>query len=366
MQSIITVLRRSAHSFGADKCSTFSAAIAYYTVFALFPMALVGISVLGFFLGDAAARAQVASGIASVMALDEAGRRALEETLQGINRSKGWLGIIGVLISLWSASGLFGALRSALDSVWDVDRPLPMLRGKARDVLLFFGFGGILMASTASTGVLVAARDIGAPWLGPLAGAAEPIFVLVRILAPLTLTFAAFLFLYRVAPHARLRWVDVLPAAVIAALFYEFGKNVLSFYIRNLGNFNVLAGSLGAAILFLVFVYYATQVILFAAEISKHWLLIRAGEAPVTKEQPVQKPAVPLSRRIETMLARLWTVGEPHHDYSLPYAPARIEPVSHAPTDTLEEVEVKEGGAAGPATSEETRAKEKPSPRHAA
>jgi membrane protein len=340
MGGIITLVKRSVQSFGTDKCATLSAAIAYRTIFSLFPMALVGVSILGFFLDDAAARRQVIDGIAKVISLGPEGETALAGTLEGVSRARGVFGIVGLVLAAWSASGLFGEIRSALNAVWDVDLPRPMLRAKAQDLLLMFGFGGLLIASTASTGVLQAARQAGSDWIGPLLDLADPVFALLVFVAPLLLTIAAFLFLYRFAPHARLGWRDVLPAALIAALFFEFGKNLLTYYISNLGNFNALAGSLGAAILFLVFVYYASQVILFAAEIAKHRMLVATGTLPAT-DPTLSGPNVPLTEKLKRSLVRLWTVGEAHHDGELPYQPARIDPATNRPANTREAVLLK-------------------------
>src|SRR5579883_1857192 len=223
MSGMVTLVKRSFQSFGNDKCATLAASIAYYTIFAIFPMALVGVAILGFFMGDGSARQQVVDGINKVIPLGGSGNQGLAKALAGANHAKGWLSLIGLATAAWSASGLFGAIRSALDSVWDVDRPLPMLRAKARDLLLFFGFGGLIAASIASTGVLAGARQAGSGLIGPLANTAAPVFVVLAIAVPLVLTFFAFMYLYRLAPHARLSWGDFWPAAVIAALFFQFG-----------------------------------------------------------------------------------------------------------------------------------------------
>lgn len=340
MGALVTILKRSVTSFGMDRCATLSAAIAYRTVFALFPLALIGVSLLGFFLGDEEARRRVIDGIAGVIPLGAEGEDGLQKTLEGVNSASGLIGIIGLVTAAWSASGLFGEIRQALNSVWDVDRTRPMLRAKVQDLAIMVGFGGLLAASTASTGVLLGAREAGAQWIGPLLDLADPLFSLLIFVAPLLLTFAAFMVLYRIAPHARLTWRDVWPAAVIAALFFEFGKNLLSYYIANLGNFNVLAGSLGAAILFLVFIYYASQVVLFAAEIAKHRLLINAGTVPASDPKKSSEPQS-LGDRLTGVAVGLWRTNEPHHDPELPYRPARIDPATNSPTNTKEEIMVK-------------------------
>jgi len=357
MRAWTTLLRRSLQSFGSDKCSTLAAAIAYYTVFALFPMALVGVSVLGFFVSDAAARQQVVEGLTSVLSVGDASQGALSQTLAGISRAKGWLGLVGLLTGLWGASGLFGSIRSALDSVWDVDRPLPVLRAKVRDLVLFATFGGLLAASTISTGLLQNLERPGLP--RPLAG---PVTGLLSILIPLMFSFSAFMVLYRLAPHARLRWGDVWPAAVITTVAFDFGKDVLTLYLRHVASLNVLAGSLGAAILFLAFVYYASQVILFSAEIAKQRLLAKRGAVPATDPQPVRRQT-PLAAKLKGALVRLWRVEAPHHDNELPYAPARMDPGTRRPADTREEVLLKEDQASKNVERDNAKSPVAPRPR---
>jgi hypothetical protein len=96
----------------------------------------------------------------------------------------------------------------------------------------------------------------------------------------------------------------VAPAAVIAALFFEFGKNLLTYYISHLRIVNALAGSLGAAILLLVFVYFASQVILFAAEIAKHRKLVTAGLMPAV--DPPAETRRSMSDSVKDGVIRLW------------------------------------------------------------
>ncbi len=338
MGGMITLCKRSFQSFGSDKCATLAAAIAYYTVFALFPIAFVGVAVLGFVVGGESARQNVIDAITKIIPLGAQGEKGLSDALKGVASSKGVLGLIGIVTAAWSASGLFGAIRSALDSVWDVDRPLPMLRAKARDLLLFIGFGGLLGLSTASTGFLQGARAAGhSSFLGPIVDLGGPVFWLLTIVLPFAITFCAFMVLYKVAPHARLTWRNVWPAAVIAAIFFEFGKNLLTFYIAHMGNFNALASSLGAAILFLVFIYYASQVILLAAEFAKHRMLVKSGTVPAA-DPKTAAPKPSFSERVKGMAKRTWVIEERHHQQDLPYAPARMDPVTDAPTNTKEEV----------------------------
>jgi membrane protein len=344
MKTTLTLAKRSLQSFQSDKCATLAAAIAYHAVFALFPIALLGVALLGFFIGGAAARQQVVEAITRVIPLGESGTASLSATLLGLSRASGWLGVLGLLGTAWSASGLFASIRSALDSVWDVDRPLPPLRAKAQDLLVMLGFGGLLIAASASTGLLVVARQSSDQLWAPLAQLATPLFLPLSLLLPLLLTVPAFMVLYRLAPHVRLHWADVWPAAAISALFFAFGQNLLALYLAHLGHLNALVGSLGAAILVLVFISYSAEVGLLAAEFAKHRLLVRAGAVPATDAAVPRAPSSRL-QQLTGMLVRLWTVGQAHHDPGLPYHPGRLEPVRKAPTNTREAVLYRQGQA---------------------
>jgi membrane protein len=301
LRPFITLITRSIQSYGEDKCNLYAAAIAYYAVFALLPIALVGVGILGYFIGDEAAREHVIDAITNVVALGDAGEATLENTLQGVSRASGWLGLVGLVLAVWSAGVLFGHIRAALDDVWGLKDP-PVLRAKLRDLILFIGFTSLLLASTVITGVLVGLWGHAEGWPAPLHGIVGLLLVVMTRVSPFT--FAAFLFLHRFGTHAKLRWRDVVPAALITTLFFELGKNVFAFYVVNFGTLNALAGSLGAAILLLVWLSYSARVTLFAAELSKHRKLVRAGLMPAV--DPAAETRRSISDYVKEAVVHLW------------------------------------------------------------
>jgi membrane protein len=306
VRPLVTLIARSIRSFGEDNCGLHAAAVAYYAVFALLPIALVGVGVLGLFIGDESARDHVISAVTNVIALGDAGEATLESTLRGVSHTSGWLGLAGLVIAVWSASVLFGHIRAALDDVWGI-KDLPVLRAKLRDLLLFFGFTTLLLASTVVTGVLVGLLVHAEGWPAPVHGLVGRLLILMARFSPFT--FAAFLFLHRFGTHAQLRWRDVVPAALITTLFFELGKNVFAYYVVRFSTLNALAGSLGAAILLLVWLNYSAQVTLFAAELAKHWKLVRAGLLPAV--DPPAETRRTLSQYVKEAVVRLWETEAP-------------------------------------------------------
>ena len=306
MRGVFTLLRRSVQSYREDSCSIYSAAVAYYTVFAIFPIALVGVAILGAFIGDAAARGQVVEAITSVVTLGPEGTTALADTLEGVSRARGLVGFFGLLFSLWSAVRVFTAIRTALDDVWGITGG-PALRAKAQDLMLFFGFSSLLLASTVFSSLVAGWWKAHGGRFGSLEGIAFAIPFLIVLLTPLT--FAAFLFLHRFGTRARVHWGDVWPAALITAFFFEFGKALFTYYISNFGTYNAVIGSLGAAILLLLWVNYSANVTLLAAEIAKHRKLVRAGELPRV-DPPNRTPQQSLYNRVREAALRLWIEDE--------------------------------------------------------
>lgn len=305
MRAMLTLVRRAYRSYGADGCGTHAAAIAYYTVFAIFPIALLSVAVLSFFLGTTTAREHVVQAVVSIIALGPDSRQTIERTLEQLNRTRGVLSVVGLFTGLWSAKVLFSAIRAALDAVWGIDQSAPFLRARLADLWLFVGFGSLLLAPSLASQALIWARGVGANWFGPLHGGSLVAFVALLLAVSLTLTFLAFVFLHRFGTRARVGWGDVWPAALLTTVFFEAGKFAFGFYIRSIGNLNALVGSLGAAILLLVFVNYTARVTLMSAEIAKHRKLIRSGLLPRTA---VREPAADLSlqERVREALVRLW------------------------------------------------------------
>lgn len=310
MRRFVTLVKRSALSFAADRCTMLAAAVAYYTIFALFPIGLVGVAVLGFFVGDLSARQQVVESIASVVTLGDQGEAALSRTLQRTSELKGVLGVFGVIAAVWSASTLFTAIRQALDEVWGITEPQPVIRAKLADLRLFAGLFTLLGAATTAGQVVLRAWELNSAWLGELNADQDAIIAIATAAASFALTVGAFLFLHRFGTRAPVTWRDVWPAALVTAIFFEFGKNVFALYISHLSGFNPLVGPLGAAILLLLFVNYASRVALFGAELAKHDKLVRCGLLPPTDPAP-EGGSTPLPDLIRDAAISLWRSNEP-------------------------------------------------------
>ncbi len=257
---------RSLDEFFKDGCPQRAAAISYYALIALFPLAILTVAGFGLFVSQANARRQVIDFLLGHLPLQAGrGRAQLEQLLLGVTHDQATVTTLGALGLVLSASGLMAAIRHALNAAFDCrDDGRPPVQGKLVDLLLVFCAGAFVIASLALTVLL---RVAGHGVAGALLDAGPAL--------PTALSFVAFAFLYRVVPTGGVRLHDVWPGALVAALGYELAKTAFGFYLAGFGNYSAVYGSLGAVVAFLIFALLGANIFLLGAEVASEWPGVR-------------------------------------------------------------------------------------------
>lgn len=301
---------RSVVAFFDHRCSQLAASISYYALLSLFPAAIVGTAIFGIAIGDDEARNEVADFLFDTLPLSEdQGRRDLRNAVDGVTRNTGALGVAGLAGLLYSASALTAATRNSLTIVWGGERRRPPLRAKALDVLLVLGLGLLIGFSLAITVARSLAADLGED-LGILGRVLESAFGASGFVIPLASSAVVFGVLFRVVPHPRPRLRDVWPGIAFATIGYELAKRGFAVYLDNFENYSAVYGSLGAVIVFLVFIYIAAIVFLLGAEYAALWPRVRAGEFDDTG------PGKPLREEVRDFLRGLVVERRPEPEES--------------------------------------------------
>lgn len=246
------VLWQSAVAFVDDGCPKLAAAIAYYALFALFPLVILVIAAGGAVLRDHSLRDDVIREVLGWLPLRaDRGRAELEEILQSVTEGWAALGTIGLAGLLLSASGLMGALRYALNIVFGVrDRRGP-LRGKALDVLMVLATGlliGASLAAALATSVLPAGAD---RLLGAVVGA------------------GVFTALYRYVPSCEVPMPAALVGGLVATAGFEAVRSGFAFYLERVADLDAVYASLTTVVAFLLFVWVSSNVFLFGGEVTQ-------------------------------------------------------------------------------------------------
>jgi membrane protein len=261
------VLRRTFAEFSADELTDWAAALTYYGILAIFPALIALVSILGL-IGTSATKPL----------LDNLGSFApgpahqiLANALNGLTQSRSGAGIlfvVGLAGALWSASGYIGAFIRASNRIWDVEEGRPIWRILP---LRFFVTVSMLILLAASAFAVVVTGPL-ADRVGKLLGIGGA-FVTAWDIAkwPVLIVVVAFMFslLYYATPNVRhlgFRWLT--PGGVLAVVAWMVVSAAFGVYVANFSSYNKTYGSLGAIIVFLVWLWLSNVAILLGAELN--------------------------------------------------------------------------------------------------
>ena len=197
------------------------------------------------------------------------------------------IGLLGIIVLLWSASGVMGALRHALNEAWDVKYRRPYLRAKFIDLAMIFGAGILIFLSISTTMFLQVARRVSdnlSESLGLLGTGVSIGTELLVIVIPLLFSFATFLFIFKLVPDVRTRFRYIWPGALLAAVMFEIVKNGFAIYLSFFGDYCAVYGSLGTVVAFLFFIYISASITLLGAEMAAEWPRVMHGHYDNAKE----------------------------------------------------------------------------------
>jgi membrane protein len=239
-----------------------SAQVAFYFIFALFPLLLFLVTLSGLILGSSGElRQELFFYLRQVMpgAAYELVRETIETVTEG---SGGGKLTLGLLIALWSASAGFDSIRNALNNVYNTEENRPYWRIKLQSLLFTLILTVAILLALA---FVVYGLELLTYLLTSFGLPVPPTFVLVIIqfAVVLALLLAVFATLYAYAPaHEKARWVWVTPGAVIGVGLWILVSLLFRLYLQYFDSYNETYGSLGAVIILLLWLYLTALVIL--------------------------------------------------------------------------------------------------------
>ena len=296
IHSIWELIKKTISGWQEDKAPWLAAAMAYYTAFSLAPILIIAIAVVGFFYQQKPAQELVTKQIESLAGF-QSGQllRSMVAASQDMG-SNLVATIIGVIALLLGATGVYGQLQGALDTIWEV-APKPnqgivrMVEQRFFSLAIVFGIGFLLLVSLVISAFLSALNT----WsLGLLPNFKIVLQVLNFLVSLLVITFL-FALIFKYVPDAKIQWRDVWPGALVTALLFTVGKTLIGLY---LGNSRILDqfGAAGSLAVILIWVYYSAQISFLGAEFTQVYantfgshVVPDEDAIPITKEARLEQ-----------------------------------------------------------------------------
>lgn len=290
-KDFVAIVKGSVAGFIEDDVLTMSAALAYYAAFSLAPLLLIVVSIAGAAYGDKAVNGMLDVQLRRAMGPGSA--EFIQKMVAGASKPSDSIimSIVGGVLLLVGAGGVFGQLQGALNKIWKVKAaPARGFKGMVIDRFMSFSMvlvtGFLLLISMLLSTTLQAVGErlgelTGLPVGTWLAGSGILSFVVV------TLLFAS---IFKVLPNVPIGWRDVWAGALFTAVLFMAGKIGIAWYLGHQATGSTY-GSAGSFVVLLTWLYYSSIILLFGAEFTESHAHQRGRDfeisSAITRPKPI-------------------------------------------------------------------------------
>lgn len=265
--------RGSVRFYNSDDL-TYAASVAYYALLSLFPFFLLLFSILGMVTSRANRHAAVVTFLLRAFPTHFDFLSAQLDALQTMRVRVGVGGAIGLV---WAALGFFSAISTAVNHAWAVEKPRSYLSHKVFSFFMLLAAGFMLVLAL----LLVSAfQVVHATWFADTIDRFPGLVVLGSFFFRFAATFLFVVvvgLVYYFVPSAPVRLRDVWPGAVLTGLLWHIALEGFSYYVRDMSRFSLINGSIAAVVIFLVWVYICSVILLFGAQFTASYARLRRG-----------------------------------------------------------------------------------------
>jgi membrane protein len=274
-RDIYNIFRASAKSFQQEGGARGAAGMAYYTLFSLFPLLIVMVTIGSFFVDDSQASSRVTQLVISVIPV---GQDLVERNIERILVLRNSIGILGLVGLLWSGSNAFSMMVHHITSAWPVNERRNFFQkrlfGLAMVIIMLLVLFVLTLSSTILK-VLVKYQEavpgyelLFTSWLG---GFGAKLFYWV-------VPFIFFYSLYRIIPMGRVPIKAAGFSALVITVIWRLASNAFQWYLGSgFARYEVIFGSLSAIAILLLWIYISSVILFFGA----HLCAASAGKVSV-------------------------------------------------------------------------------------
>ncbi|PTT11963.1 ribonuclease BN [Flavobacterium sp. HMWF030] len=264
------LLKTTFLEFNDDNAIKLSAALSYYTIFALPPLLIIIITICGFFFGEEAVTGELYGQINRLVGNDAAIQ--IQDAIKNVQLSDSnvFVTIFGVVMLLIGASGVFAEIQSSINFIWGLRaKPNKGLKKFIQNRIMSFSMivsvGFLMLVSLMVNATLDLLNSRLKIYLEDSTVYLFYVLNLIIVLASITLLFAI---IFRTLPDGIIKWKDAFIGAGCTAVLFMIGKFAIGFYLGN-STIASVYGAAGSIIIILVWVYYSAIILYFGAEFTK-------------------------------------------------------------------------------------------------
>lgn len=273
--NLFKVTMNTVKEFGDDDMATTAGALTYFTFLAVFPLIILIITIASFFFDNPAGRQNLTNLMAGAFSGSDISK-LVNDAITNAVKDRGGAGIFSLVGLIFSASGIFGTLSRALTLAWEV-------KPKSQNLILSYLTN---IASLGIAGILIIAVNVATILLTTIANGTKVInvfglsmpdwaFYFINIIISVIALWGVFILMYKYLPKAQIAFKDVIIGSLIGAIGWTLLKELFGFYLANFGPQTSTYGSLSTVVALLLYIYFASLVLLLGAEFCSEYSKLR-------------------------------------------------------------------------------------------
>jgi membrane protein len=267
MRSLGRVVVTAGKDWLDDKAPRLAAALSYYTAFSLPPLLVLLVGIGGLVYGTDVVQERLMNQIGqlvgdnSALMLD----RAISEAQ---TTGTGAAVVMGFGALLLGATGVFGQLQDALNTIWEAsprktDGLWGLIRSRLLSLAAVFGTGFLLLVSLAVSAAIGGIIDM-AGQIDTL----EPFLIVIDLVTSASVITVLFALMFKFLPDVEIAWRDVWFGAFVTAVLFVIGKFGIGLYL-SMSDVGSAYGAAGSLIIILAWIYYSALILFFGAELTQ-------------------------------------------------------------------------------------------------
>ncbi len=258
---------------------TYAASIAYYALLSLFPFSMVALSILG---RAAAADEDRAAVLDFVLTYFPKQFDFITTQLDAFSSQSATFGVIGTITLLWGAIGFFGAITTAVNYAWRVEKNRSYWAQKLVSFLMLIVAAALLLAALL---IVSASSIVGASWFAGVLSRFPGLLILRGLAlrwAPTLLFILVVGLVFYFVPNTKVRFRDVWIGAFITGFLWKGVLALFSWYLSDMSRFTRVNGSIAAVVAFLGWVYIQAVILLYGVQFTASYARLRRAQRDAT------------------------------------------------------------------------------------